>query len=138
VRRAKSRHSRCFFVFADTVTTGSYRHPGPGRGWLGIRFQTRPARRTSEVIVHAHLRDSTAERQQEALGVLGVNLIHAAFYRRKDPADLTPADYYRGNPAERYAARRTKLAEARHQRKEKNLELAAEDVIVPREVVASN
>jgi transposase InsO family protein len=36
---------------------------------------------------------------------------------------LTPADYYRGNPAERYAARRTKLAQARHQRKEKNLEL---------------
>jgi transposase InsO family protein len=36
---------------------------------------------------------------------------------------LTPADYYRGQPAERYAARRTKLAQARHQRKEKNLEL---------------
>ena len=36
---------------------------------------------------------------------------------------LTPVDYYRGNPAERYAARRTKLAQARHQRKEKNLEL---------------
>jgi transposase InsO family protein len=36
---------------------------------------------------------------------------------------LTPADYYRGNPSERYAARRTKLAQARHQRKEKNLEL---------------
>ena len=36
---------------------------------------------------------------------------------------LTPAEYYRGNPRERYAARRTKLAQARHQRKEKNLEL---------------
>ena len=36
---------------------------------------------------------------------------------------LTPADYYRGQPAERSAARRTKLAQARHQRKEKNLEL---------------
>jgi transposase InsO family protein len=36
---------------------------------------------------------------------------------------LTPADYYRGNPDERNAARRTKLAQARHQRKEKNLEL---------------
>jgi transposase InsO family protein len=36
---------------------------------------------------------------------------------------LTPADYYRGNPTERYAARRTKLAQARHQRKEKNLEM---------------
>ena len=83
--------AKCFFVFADTVTTGSYRHPGPGRGWLGIRFQTRPHEEPSEVIVHAHLRDSTAERQQEALGVLGVNLIHAAFYRRNDPADLIAA-----------------------------------------------
>jgi putative transposase len=36
---------------------------------------------------------------------------------------LTPADYYRGDPAARYAARRAKLAQARHQRKEKNLEL---------------
>jgi putative transposase len=36
---------------------------------------------------------------------------------------LTPADYYRGNPSARYAARRAKLAQARHRRKEKNLEL---------------
>ncbi len=36
---------------------------------------------------------------------------------------LAPVDYYRGNPNDRYAARRRKLAEARHQRKEKNLEL---------------
>jgi len=36
---------------------------------------------------------------------------------------LTPADYYRGNPAARYAARRAKLAQSRHRRKEKNLEL---------------
>ena len=36
---------------------------------------------------------------------------------------LAPVDYYRGNPSERYAARRIKLAQARHQRKEKNLEL---------------
>jgi putative transposase len=32
---------------------------------------------------------------------------------------LAPVDYYRGNPNERYAARRRKLAAARHQRKEK-------------------
>jgi putative transposase len=34
---------------------------------------------------------------------------------------LTPADYYRGNPGARYAARRAKLSRARHQRKEKHL-----------------
>jgi hypothetical protein len=83
--------AKCFFAFADTVTTGSYRHPGPGRGWLGVRFQTRPHEEPSEVIVHAHLRDRAAAGQQEALGVLGVNLIHGAFYRWKDPADLLAA-----------------------------------------------
>ena len=36
---------------------------------------------------------------------------------------LPPVDYYRGDPEARYATRRTKLAQARHQRKEKNLEL---------------
>jgi hypothetical protein len=83
--------AKCFFAFADTVTTGGYRHPGPGRGWLGVRFQTRPHEEPSAVILHAHLRDRAAARQQEALGVLGVNLIHGAFYRRKDPADLIAA-----------------------------------------------
>ena len=36
---------------------------------------------------------------------------------------LRPADYYRGNPEARFAERRRKLAQARHQRREKNLEL---------------
>jgi putative transposase len=52
---------------------------------------------------------------------------------------LAPVDYYRGNPTERYAARRTKLAEARHQRKEKNLELQQRTLPFPEgEGVASN
>jgi putative transposase len=36
---------------------------------------------------------------------------------------LRPVDYYRGDPRERYQARRTKLAQARHGRKERNLQL---------------
>lgn len=44
---------------------------------------------------------------------------------------LTPADYYRGNPGERYAARRTKLSQARHRRKEKNLELQQRTLAFP-------
>jgi transposase InsO family protein len=51
---------------------------------------------------------------------------------------LTPADYYRGNPSERYAARRTKLAQARQQRKEKNLEVQQPMLPLPKgEDVAS-
>ena len=80
--------SKCFFAFADTVATGGYRKPTNGHGWVGVRFQTRPREEPSEIIVHAHLCERAAARQQEALGVLGVNLIYGAFYRRKDPADL--------------------------------------------------
>jgi putative transposase len=36
---------------------------------------------------------------------------------------LRPVDYYRGKPEEMYAVRRRKLAEARHRRREKNLQL---------------
>jgi transposase InsO family protein len=52
---------------------------------------------------------------------------------------LTPEDYYRGNPNERYAGRRTKLAQARHQRKQKNLELQQRTLPLPEgEEVASH
>jgi hypothetical protein len=40
------------------------------------------------MVLRAHLFDSTATAAQEALGVLGVNLIHGAFFRRDDPAEL--------------------------------------------------
>jgi transposase InsO family protein len=36
---------------------------------------------------------------------------------------LTPRDFYRGNPEQRFAERRRKLKEARHQRRERNLGL---------------
>jgi hypothetical protein len=90
IERLDARHgnTKCFFAFADTVATRRYRQPGNGRGWMGVRFQARQREEPSQVIVHAHLFDSTAAREQEALGVLGVNLIHAAFFGRDDPAKL--------------------------------------------------
>jgi hypothetical protein len=83
--------SKRFFVFADTAATRSYGKAENGRGWLGIRFQSEPRQEPSEIIVHAHLSDSTAVRQQEALGILGVNLVHGAFHRRNPVEDLTAA-----------------------------------------------
>jgi hypothetical protein len=68
-----------FFAFANTVATRSYGHPGNGRGWLGVQFQSQPHDGPSTIIIHAHLFESTANRQQEALGILGVNLLHGAF-----------------------------------------------------------
>ena len=77
-----------FFVFADTVATRSYDHPGNGRGWMGVQFQARPHEPPSEIVLHVHLLDASTQHQKDALGVLGVNLLHGAFYRRKTPEEL--------------------------------------------------
>jgi hypothetical protein len=84
----KRGDSTRFFVFANTVATASYRHPGKGRGWLGVRFQRTAREDPSDIIIHAHLLDSAVSRQQEALGTLGVNLLHGALFRCDDAASL--------------------------------------------------
>jgi hypothetical protein len=77
-----------FFVFADTVATRSWTRHEEGHGWLGICFQAEPHGRASEIIVHARMWDGENARQQEALGILGVNLISAAFYDNAQPEVL--------------------------------------------------
>ena len=77
-----------FFVFADTVTAKSYSRHEEGQGWLGIRFQAQPKAPPSEIIIHARMWDQENARQQEALGILGVNLIHGAFYDHERPQAL--------------------------------------------------
>ena len=78
-----------FFVFADTVATSQ--QPETGRGWVGVRFQTQPRADTSKVIIHVHLSDPTAVQQQEALGVLGVNLLFGALQQSHEPETLIGA-----------------------------------------------
>ena len=77
-----------FFVFADTVATRSYSRRENGHGWLGVRFQTAPHGESSEIVIHVHLLDQDPAREQEALGVLGVNLIFGAFYQHETPPEL--------------------------------------------------
>ncbi len=73
-----------FFAFADTVATRSYTRKEDGNGWLGCRFQDRPGADPSQILLHARLLDSEATLQQEALGLLGVNLIHATSFLHVD------------------------------------------------------
>ena len=77
-----------FFAFADTVATRSYKRVEDGRGWVGIRFQRRPGEAPSDVLVHVNLKDTTATLQQEALGIVGVNLIYAAYHLHAEPEAL--------------------------------------------------
>src|SRR2546430_2734752 len=72
-----------FFVFADTVAARSFKHRSESHGWLGIRFQSEPRGPPSQIIIHVRLLDVTHVDQQEALGVIGVNLLYGAFYHRQ-------------------------------------------------------
>jgi hypothetical protein len=77
-----------FFVLADTVATRSYSRREIGHGWLGIRFQTQTGGRPSDVLLHLYLFDEDPVREHEALGIVGVNLAHGAFYHHSEPATL--------------------------------------------------
>ncbi len=77
-----------FFSFANTVATRSFTRNEEGHGWLGIRFQIHPRQRPSEIIIHVRMLDAETVREQEAIGIVGVNLIHAAFYRNAGPVEL--------------------------------------------------
>ena len=77
-----------FFVFADTVAAKSYTRKDDCHGWMGIRFQAQPGGEPSQIILHVSLIDRENLLQQEAIGVLGVNLIHAALYEGKGTVAL--------------------------------------------------
>ena len=71
---------KTFFAFADTVTTLNFNKTNDPHGWLGIRFQLKPGGEPNDIIFHVRLLDSDANLQQNVLGVLGVNLVYAAYY----------------------------------------------------------
>jgi hypothetical protein len=71
-----------FFVFADTVAARNYQGTNEQHGWLGIRFQSDPGSQPNQILLHINLFDSTAQLQQQAIGILGVSLIYAAFHQR--------------------------------------------------------
>jgi hypothetical protein len=74
---------KTFFVFADTVAARSFKQRSESHGWLGVRFQFEARGQPSQIIIHVRLLDQTNVEQQEALGVIGVNLLYGAFYHRQ-------------------------------------------------------
>ena len=80
-RGEKSR----FFVFADTVAARNFSGTNECHGWMGLRFQLAPRGAPHDVLLHVNLRDPTNLLQQQALGILGVNLVHAAFFEAEGP-----------------------------------------------------
>ena len=85
-RLAATRGDRTtFFVFADTVAARNYKGTNESHGWMGMRFQLEPAGPASEIVIHVRMWDKENVLQQQALGIVGTNLIYGAFYYRDDP-----------------------------------------------------
>lgn len=76
-----------FFAFCNTVESLNYHKTNQGQGWIGIRFQLRPNTEPNNIVLHVKMHDQTNRAQQEALGILGVNLIHTAYFHTDDALD---------------------------------------------------
>jgi hypothetical protein len=80
---AKYKESR-FFAFCNTVESLNYHKTNQGQGWVGIRFQMDLEAEPNDVILHIKMHDNSHKAQQEALGILGVNLVHACYFHFGD------------------------------------------------------
>ena len=88
-RLGPARGDECrFFVFADTVATRNPSRQDDGHGWLGVRFLTVPRGEPSEIIIHVVTHDRERAREQDALGIVGVNLLYGVAYLHAEPTTL--------------------------------------------------
>lgn len=77
--------SAAFFAFANTVAARSYRGTNECHGWIGVKYQAHPRDDDSQVIIHVRMLDQENNLQQDALGIVGVNLLFAAFFLHFKP-----------------------------------------------------
>lgn len=87
VGTSRSRASR-YFSYAATVAAKSFNRKNECHAWCGIRLQMYPGAAPSDIIVHVRMLENTAEQQQDTLGILGVNLIYAAYYYFEEPRKI--------------------------------------------------
>lgn len=90
VKRIKSYRppESTFFAFANTVAAKAYNSNRDSHGWLGIQYQHKAGAAPSKIVMHVRMLDNVNKDQQAALGILGVNLIYAAFQHWEDPDTL--------------------------------------------------
>ena len=55
---------------------------------MGVRFQSHPRDADSQIIIHVRMLDKENALQQEALGIVGVNLLYGAFFMHHEPEQL--------------------------------------------------
>ena len=83
----KIQESR-FFAFCNTVESLNYHKTNQGQGWIGMRFQLSLEAKPNDVILHIKMHDNSHKAQQEAIGILGVNLIYACYFHNDNLDDF--------------------------------------------------
>ncbi len=77
-----------FFTFADTVSARNYFGTNDCHAWLGVQFQHEPGAADSRIVLHVRLFDDSNTEQQQAIGIVGVNMLYGTFFLNDDPAAL--------------------------------------------------
>jgi hypothetical protein len=85
---ASRGENTAFFAFADTVSARSFRGNNECHGWMGITFQAAPGAPNSQIVIHVRMLDAENALQQEALGIVGVNLVYGACFLHDQPEEL--------------------------------------------------
>ncbi|TAF86457.1 MAG: TonB-dependent receptor [Flavobacteriia bacterium] len=93
----KNRDAR-FFAFCNTVESLNYHKTNQGQGWVGLRFQLGLNKKPNDVILHIKMHDNSHKAQQEALGILGVNLIYACYFQSGNIDDFIDGIVHRLPP----------------------------------------
>ena len=84
----KRGDTTAFFAFANTVVARSFKGNNECHGWMGLKFQAHPRDEASQIVLHVRMLDVEASLQQEAIGIVGINLLHGAFFLHHEPEAL--------------------------------------------------
>ena len=84
-RLENTRPDANFFAFADTIAAIDFHKTVKGRGWMGLRFQLHPDGEPNDMILHVRMLDNDTQLQQEAIGILGVNMLFGCYHHHDDP-----------------------------------------------------
>jgi len=87
-RLREERPDAKLFAFADSVAAINYSRTIKGHGWLGLRFQLSPDKEPNDIVLHVRMKDRNNPLQQQAIGVLGVNLVYGAYNYYNDPETM--------------------------------------------------
>lgn len=76
----RNRKDTRFFAYANSVEALNFKKTNRPHGWVGMRFQLYEKSEPNHVMLHVRLLENETYLQQSTLGVLGVNLIYAAYH----------------------------------------------------------